>query len=137
MRKLVVIAGFAVVVALSVNTQVPAQNLFQTGKELHDWSLAYQRTENNSARGRDYYSASTYLGYIVGAIDGYSYGLVQQGVPVPFYVPPQVTMTEICAVIGKYLDDHPQLWSYPAGVIILDAIVTSYPKRQSQPPNTR
>ncbi len=43
--------------------------------------------------------------------------------------PSNVTDDQICAVVGKWLDEHPEEWNKPGNELILNALIQAFPKK--------
>ena len=44
--------------------------------------------------------------------------------------PNKITIQELCTIVGKYLDDHPEEWKQPASTLVYEAFHEIYPGKQ-------
>ena len=58
-----------------------------------------------------------YMGYVVGVSEAMGW-LIE--------IPTGTTVEQICHVVGKYLDAHPQDWHLPACTLVVAAVLEAY-----------
>lgn len=63
---------------------------------------------------------ATFLNYVLGVFDATSawYGNVAG-----------VTQFQVAAVVAKYLKEHPELWNYPAAILVQTALLQAFPRQ--------
>lgn len=99
------------------------------GHHLHSEWKAYERVQGNGAPDKaDIATSGVYMGYVRGICDTLTNVDALSGVSRPFEIPPAVSMAKVYAVVGKYLDDHPELWSSPAIWLVMQALENAYPR---------
>ncbi len=60
-----------------------------------------------------------YRGYVAGVCDVCNLWL--------FTTPEGTTQGQVCAVVGKWLEDHPGRWHEPAMVLVIQALQAAFP----------
>jgi hypothetical protein len=67
-----------------------------------------------------YDGAGYFVGYVIGVTDvTYSLNL--------YSLPQNVTQGQICAIVIKYINEHPEEWNHFATNLIINALHKSYP----------
>ena len=75
--------------------------------------------------GADQVDAGMFLGFVVGVADT-GEALVGD----KFYaLPENPTAGQLCAVVSKYLKEHPEKWTRPAAWLVLDALTEAFPAK--------
>ncbi len=117
MKKLPVILMFVVVCSVTTFSQST------DAQTLHDWWQAYQRLNLGTASAQDSNYADFYIGYVDGVWDTILSMQAAKVISTPF-VDTNTTgkMGQVYAIVGKYLDDHPEQWSWPGAVLTMGAI---------------
>jgi len=93
-----------------------------TGQWLHDLWVVYQK----DVRGESF-RAGFYLGFVQGIMMG---SMGSEGNETIFCIPDGVTVGQICAIIGKYLDGHPEEWDRGAYHLIIETMARTYPPKK-------
>jgi hypothetical protein len=79
-----------------------------------EWDKAMTRDPTT-----ELWKATEFRGYITGVCDGSGIVDSLQGVP----------NNQLCAVVSKFLKEHPERWSEPASLLVIDAIRKAFPKK--------
>ena len=118
MRKLGIIVVLIVVV-LSMGWGQDAQKN-DTGKTLHDTWIEYQKSNPPGNQ----FAVGFYMGFVLG---------VSRVLFEPFEVvsfPEGVSNAQILAVVGKYLDEHPEKWNEESEMLVFDALAEAWPNEK-------
>jgi hypothetical protein len=102
-------------------TQVWATGVF-LGNELVELMREYDKNETG-ASGVNYLKLGEYGGYVMGVCDATTE---------PFNAPTSVTKGQICAVVSKYLKNHPERWSEPAAFLVIKVLQEAFPNRATR-----
>jgi len=83
---------------------------------------------------RDYYSSGMFIGYIAATLDGLDltnyvldethYGDGDLG----FEIPKDATLGQLCSVVGKWLENHPEKWNMSGTLVVIAALREAFPK---------
>jgi len=65
-----------------------------------------------------------YRGYVAGVCDVCNRWL--------FTTPEGTTQGQLCAVVGKWLEEHPQRWHEPAMPMVIEALQASFPYQRKK-----
>ena len=68
-------------------------------------------------------SDGMYMGYITGVYDA-THG--------SYDAPEGLIVKQLCSIVAKYLNEHPERWSEPAASLVIDAIRKAYPKKKKR-----
>ena len=117
MKRLLVTLAFSLMVAV-----VSASGQVQTSSGLHDDWIDYQKTEMETATtAGDAMDTGLYVGYVMASADFMmAAGLLDMS--------KIASLAQLCAIVGKYLDDHPELWDRPAEGLVVEALEQAFPK---------
>jgi hypothetical protein len=100
---------------------------WQSGNDLVRLWKAYQKA------GQEYFSMGAYSGYITGVMDAnstvdfimrqtnYGAGNIQ------YEIPGNVTIGQVCSIVGKWLDNNPEKWNYAASILVTIALQEAFP----------
>jgi hypothetical protein len=101
--------------------QARAATIYYTGNNLVEMMREYDKglVVDPSTRKEDVY---TYVGYIVGVSDALSNLL--------WDAPKEVNIGQICAIVSKYLKNHPEKWNTPAVQLVVDALQEAFPLKK-------
>jgi hypothetical protein len=114
------VSKIATIVVFILLTTPLAHAQFQSGNNLVKYWEAYKRASaGNIDPGM--INDAVYLGYVTGFADA-TLALYE--------MPSGVTVGQVCAVVGKYLDAHPKLWNLPACNLVKSALIEAFPKRK-------
>lgn len=123
MRKLIIIVAL---VLLAVGAY--GQNTIGTAKYLHDGWLAYQKASGpNGFNGLSSSEANymgNFTGYLLATIRLEEYALNW------FRIPANVSYDQMFAMVGQYLDKHPEKWNEDAALVIDDIFSAYYPPKK-------
>lgn len=107
---------------------------FRTGNDLMEEWKAYQKIDQGKVRAVDNFDSGRFMGYVTGVLDLY------EGVDLILYikklgsstfeVPNGVPLGQICRIVGKYLNDHPERLHESGAVLILSALKEAFPKNK-------
>jgi hypothetical protein len=91
-----------------------------TGNMLVKQMLEYEKADGNMIS--NLYSVGYYAGYISGVSSAQNRIL--------FEFPEGVNMGQICAVVSKYLKNHPEIWNKSAIDLVVDALMEAFPLKK-------
>jgi hypothetical protein len=97
----------------------PSYSQFRDGNKLIEDMREYEK----QLRGEqvvNYFSEGYFMGYVAGVFDVTC--LLNL-----FSTPTNVTQGQICAIVVKYLNEHPEEWNQPAFNLIINALHKSFP----------
>jgi hypothetical protein len=60
-----------------------------------------------------------YMGYVSGIADAFN--------EIAFKIPRNTKVNQLCAIVGKYLDNNPSEWNYTAQVLVTKALMKEFP----------
>ena len=120
MKKLLVL----VVVLILVGTAGWGEDTtLGTGQWLHDLWQCYQKT--SFANHEEAAKSSIYTGFVSSGAQV----MLDAGWISAF----GMTYGQMAAVVGKYLDDHPEQWNLPAEVLVYRALYAVWPGTKAAP----
>ena len=93
--------------------------VFMDGNKLFQDMLEYEKFERGDP-SPDLIKTASYVGYVEGVYDA----MVDS-----FNAPRNVTLSQICSIVAKYLKDNPEKRSVSAADLIADALQKAFPKR--------
>ena len=104
------------------------QAAYDSGHDLFMWSKEYEKPDGQGDKNR--FEAGVFIGYVSGvniARRGH-----RSGVPsLDFCTPPAVTRSQLCDVVAKYLEEHPNergaLGGFSADVVVTSALAEAFP----------
>jgi hypothetical protein len=105
------------ILAFSLTQSLASGVYFYSGNELVELMGEYDRAEAN-ASGVSYFKVGNYGGYILGIYDGTRY---------TYSMPESATKGQVLAVVTKYLKNHPEKWTEPAAVLVIEALQEAFP----------
>lgn len=94
---------------------------FLDGNDLYKFHLEDKKLNNN--QNGSYFHSGYFTGYIVGITD-LADGLL-------FCIPANASVRQLSAVVAKYLEANPQIWTNKADKIVVNALATSFPCQTS------
>jgi hypothetical protein len=108
-------------VAMSAH-EAQAQGLFLEGNELAKFMRDWDKYQNgNDQFGM--FATGTFGGYVLAVSDTAEHLL-------KFFVTPEgATRRQLCAVVSKFLKEHPERWSEPAFLLVINALQEAFPKK--------
>ena len=93
---------------------------FYDGNRLVQLMREYDKSETRNP-STDYMDVGIYMGYVAGIFDTTK--------DIFFDPPKNVTVGQICSIVGKYLKENPEKWTLPASVLATEALQKAFPKR--------
>lgn len=119
-RWLLVLCAFALVATTPIQASA-----YMTGNRLVECMRANERIEaGKSISTADIVHSSLYLGYIQGASE------VTQDIA--WSPPPESQLRQAIAIVTKYLKAHPERWNEPGYVLVIDALIEAFPKKDAK-----
>ena len=100
------------------------QNLtpFITGNRLVELMREYDKDEPGISSGEvNLVRVGVFLAYVTGVYDTLSFA---------FSTPDGMTVGQICAIVSKYLKNHPERWSESADLLVVDALREAFPLKK-------
>jgi hypothetical protein len=113
--------GLIVIAIISLLNPIAEAQLF-TGRDLLAGWKAVQRMEAGQAGPAEREMASNYVGYLRGFGDAAAHYTKRSSI---YAV---VTDADICRVVGKYLDEHPERLREFSGYLVADALNQAFPQ---------
>ena len=106
-----------------------------TAQALHDEWQSYQKfaRDDPGMTASDYFATGAYMGYVRACLDSkdtylYTFTALTGVHPREIWqLPENATAKQAFAVVGKYLDDHPEDWSGPASLVVATALIAAFP----------
>jgi hypothetical protein len=93
-----------------------ASSAFRDGNklvaEMREYEKAVRNTESN------WLNVGTYEGYVLGVFD-----VVEQSI----CTPDNIKAGQLFAVVAKYLNEHPEQWSFAADTLVFKALSSAFP----------
>jgi|ERR1035441_173683 hypothetical protein len=112
---------YFLVLAAILASSLPASAsayFWKTGNDLVKCMREYERKERQEPRANTA-DASLYLGFVIGVHDGLAGDA--------FCTPEQTAQGQICAVVARYLNAHPEEWNKPAWLLVATALKQAFP----------
>lgn len=117
MRKLIL-----VVVLFTIVLVGPAHaTFFETGASLIQGWREHQKIMQSQPGEKNYLLASQFVGYVTGVIDAQAENL---------RIPVGATKDQVCAIVGKYLEAHPEEWNKVGSDLVVKALRIAFSQRQ-------
>lgn len=92
---------------------------FITGNRLVELMHEYDKYEADiSSREVNLVRVGVFLAYVTGVYDTLSFA---------FRTPDGMTVGQICAVVSKYLKNHPEMWRESADLLVVEALREAFP----------
>jgi hypothetical protein len=111
---LIVLAAMVLFTPLDSSAQY-----FYNGNELVQKMRESEKQERDDP-STDYFSSGFYMGYVAG---------VYEAMRAFFVAPENVTVAQVCSIVGKYLKENPEKWTLPASVLVMEALQKAFPKK--------
>jgi hypothetical protein len=93
---------------------------FISGNDLVIYMREYEKDERGDTSASDI-EASRYIGYVIGVYDAHRF---------LFDSPSGTSIGQVCAIVAKYLNEHPEKWNQTASDLVLEALKQAYPKNR-------
>jgi hypothetical protein len=97
-----------------------AEMSFMSGSDLISRWRGYQAFERRNATHDDFLDTMFFMGYIEGVSDARESELIT----------PPVTAGELCIIVGKYLDEHPEELHESGADLVVKAIRNAFQQKQ-------
>ena len=97
----------------------PLDSSAYNGNELVQKMREFEKQERGDPSA-DYGSSGFYMGYVAG---------VYEAMRAFFVAPENVTVAQVCSIVGKYLKENPEKWTLPASVLVMEALQKALPKK--------
>ena len=111
MKRLLGIVLFAVIV-LSFHSAFAI-----SGNDLIPGMRVYLKADKDYTKA-DFLLAGNYLGYVQGVVEATTSD---------YSLPKDITADQMCRIVAKFLEKHPQRWKEPAPNLIRNALQEAYP----------
>jgi hypothetical protein len=123
MRKLLIL-----LVLILIGPASWAQSNPGTGQWLHDIWKSNQRVWNRTSTDQtmDGAHALEYQGFVMGAT-------AVMATANWIAIPASSTSGQIFAIVGEYIDDHPEEWNLPAVQLVYRALYAAWPGETASP----
>ena len=121
MKKLGIILVFASLVGAAGWAQ-GTKNIEGTGQRLHLRWLEYQKQARDD-RSALLWESGMFMGFVSGV------SAVLEGTQT-ISPPADITLGQKCAVVGRYLEAHPEEWNKHEAIIVLKALLEAWPPKQ-------
>lgn len=105
---------------LAFMSHVAYANYFVTGSSLMQGWREHQKIINSQAGKKDYLLASRFMGYVTGVADARGEVLS---------VPVGATIDQLCAIVGRYLENHPDEWNEVGSILVEKALRNAFRKK--------
>ena len=77
-------------------------------------------------------AGQSFNGFSAGVYAGYVNGISDAGEGLYFTIPKGSTYGQICSVVGKWIDDHPERWADDSAIIVLAALKETFPLQKKR-----
>ncbi len=88
-----------------------------SGNDLAVGMRVYIKADKDYTKA-DYLLAGNYLGYVQG---------VAEATASDYSLPSGVTADQLCRVVAKFLEKHPERWNEPASLLVRNALQEAFP----------
>lgn len=118
-RKQFIVVGLIAIVSAAGWAQT--NSTFGTGQWLHDCWVEYQHPGDRDST----FLAGFYEGFVLGVCYTGSGPVLQL-----WDTPRTATIDQVCRIVGKYLDSHPEEWNKKALVLVGEAMTNTWPYKK-------
>ena len=108
------------VVLLTFLIPQPLDAFFYDGINLVKKMREYEKAEAGD-RDTNFPHAWAYRSYVIGVCDATDF---------MYDIPSEIVVGQICAIVLKFLNEHPERWSEPARDLIIEALKQAFPKKR-------
>ena len=126
MKKRIATILFLGLIVFSASAQ------WTSGNDLHKQWIEYRKLDMGLTH--DSKMSLLYMGYISACMDSLEMLYLVTNKPdrptKQFPIPPNATLGQICSIVGKYLDNHPENWSESGYMVFMAAIMEAFPLPQ-------
>ena len=110
MKIMILLIG-VVFALMFMSHSVHAQSYYMDGSKLMTHWRGY------SEKG-DTFHSGLFTGYVLGVNDGNVNNKIPEG----------VTVGQLCAIVGKYSEDHPEKWNQLGWLLVAEALREAFPQ---------
>lgn len=108
----------AAMMGMVIGVAVPGQ--YYDGQDLHElWEASKRRVAGVPDAGADKFDKSYLSGYVIGTADAMA--------GINLFCPGSAKAGQLVAVVGKYLDDHPEEWNKAGSYLVAVALKEAFP----------
>lgn len=93
--------------------------VFMSGNDLYKTYIGYKRSDSNSYQTKDLLDANEYLGYVTGFADATDGSVFCPG--------KLVTRGQVASVVGKYLENNPEVRDMSAQLLLFKSLSSAFP----------
>jgi hypothetical protein len=111
------------ILILLLTIAMPATAQFKKGSDLVPIWRAYKKSTSKSIT--DNRNSALFMGYVEGVTDA----LIMSDSELLGAIAESMTTARDCAIVGKYLDEHPEEWHLSGSVIVQKALRAAFIKR--------
>ena len=97
---------------------------FWDGYKLKEWADADARTERAQSSPTDYQGAAYLVGFVTGISDAWNGILI--------CLPSGVKAGQLTAMVKKYLFANPEKWNQAASLLVMEALVPTFPCKKKK-----
>ncbi len=97
---------------------------YVTGNNLVKYMRAYEKIHSSNAPLSDYsdfHPSGMFVGYVAGVQDATNYY---------YSIPVGTPLSQLCAIVAKFLKEHPERWGESASELVFDALKKAFPKKK-------
>ncbi len=94
---------------------------YETGTDLMQGWRALQKYMQSLPGEKEPVRAFQFMGYVAGVVDAERNNL---------QIPDGATKDQVCSIVGKYLEAHPEEWNKVGSDLVLRALRTAFGERQ-------
>lgn len=117
----------SIVLVLSALAFVPVNSQARlTGSEIMEFIKSYDQCEDKGCNPGDSARSLAFMMYVTGVIES-PYNTWSD-----FLLPPGITRNQICSVVSKYIKEHPEMSGEGAAMLIMKAIIHTFPNKKSE-----
>jgi hypothetical protein len=113
------ITATVVAIALAATGGIAHAGQYVDGNKLVGWLNAVDRMERNASTGSDMLSIGQLQGFLMSFSDSYD-GTI-------YCAPQAATLGQLTAVVKRYVNGHPEQWTYSATLLTMGALSTAFP----------
>lgn len=95
---------------------------FKDGNDLVKNKAEYEKPDNDKTI--NWFGVASYMSYIFGVHDSLEGILI--------CTPSKVNGRQIIAIVGKYIDNHPEKWNQPASYLVVPPLLNAFPCKKKK-----
>lgn len=108
----------SLVLAAILASSLSAPASFRRGNDLVKYMREYEKADRDE-KTADFTHAADYVAFVIGVSDS----LDEKS----FCLPEGSTVGQVCAVVAKYLNAHPEEWEKPGYILVAKALKQAFP----------